>query len=315
MFNPLEQMHNRKGAYIVILALIFPACLLVMGVMVDIGLFYRSRAHLQSVADAAALAGAQNLPNCTTAANTARYYITTPRGGGGGPYHNYIDNATVAVNFSTDGQSFGPAGNRFCGVTLTAPAQSAIMHAVLGKTMDITVRAVARKASTGYAIFANEGTSADNQSALYFSTNTVKIFGNVHSNGKIAMQGIPTITNGTVTAVIPSNQATTTGKKMMPDSSKLKKPIKTNLVTLNKRVGTAAKPVNYLAESGNLIVQINTTEACYASFYAPEGNLSFQGNNLIMYGTAVADSIDFQLNSMEIHAPVNATDTEVKLVK
>lgn len=312
MFNPLERIHDRKGAYIVILALIFPACLLIMGAMVDIGLFYRTRAHLQSVADAAALAGAQDLPNCATSTTTANNYVP-PSPGGIGPWHNYVRNATVAVDFSDNGTSFGATGSRFCRVTLTAPAQSAIMENVLGSTTNITVRAVSEK-NAGYAIFANEGTSADNQSALYMTTNDVTIAGNIHSNKKLSMKGPPTITNGTVTSVVDSPHATTTAKKPMPDLSKMPGTIrKGKNLTFNAGVGTPTVPIIYTAETGNMTVTMNTTANCYASFYAPKGNISFQGNALKLYGSIVANSIDFQLVSLEIHTPLNAPGSSVRL--
>src|ERR1700742_2520169 len=69
-------------------SLIFVAiCLLVMigflGLTIDVGRLYITQRHLQTAADAAALAAAQDLPNGTTALQTACAYSATASSTGG----------------------------------------------------------------------------------------------------------------------------------------------------------------------------------------------------------------------------------------
>lgn len=327
MFNLRRLIHNKRGAHIVILALIFPACIVTMAAIIDIGLFYTSRAHMQNAVDAAAIAGAKKLPatsaNHSSVVAIAKSFIQShPEDQQDSqPIKNYVADARVAVDFSSDFINFGPTGKKYCRVTLTAPANSIVLKNILKRTPLITVQAVAARESAGYAIFADDGVSKDNQNALWLSVNSVTIEGNIHSNRDLAMKSTgSTVTNGQFTVVdytgSASDVTTVNEKEEMPDPTKMPGEIREiNHLTLDHGVGKEALPILYIAETGDIAVQVNTVDACYANFYAPNGNISFQGNNFKLYGCVVAKSIDFQLNALEIHAPAAWLNAQVKLVR
>jgi Flp pilus assembly protein TadG len=67
----------------------------IVGIVVDVGMAFRTQRQLQAAADAAALAGAQKLPDPTLAAQTAQTFGTGPSG------TNQISNVTVAESVAT----------------------------------------------------------------------------------------------------------------------------------------------------------------------------------------------------------------------
>jgi len=58
----IKRFKNESGAVVVIVALSIIALMMVTALAIDVGSLYEERRHLQTVADAAALAGAQELP-------------------------------------------------------------------------------------------------------------------------------------------------------------------------------------------------------------------------------------------------------------
>lgn len=60
-----------SGQSIVLIAILLTVLCSFVALSVDLGLVYMERSNLQTAADAAALAGAKDLPNATTAKNTA----------------------------------------------------------------------------------------------------------------------------------------------------------------------------------------------------------------------------------------------------
>ncbi len=59
----IKRFKNENGAVVVIVALSIIALMMVTALTIDVGLLYEERRHLQTVADAAALAGVQELPD------------------------------------------------------------------------------------------------------------------------------------------------------------------------------------------------------------------------------------------------------------
>lgn len=75
MKNLLKKIKDESGQALVIVA---ASVIVLMGVTafsVDMGMAYNAKAELQAAADAAALAGAQDLPNASLAAETANSYV------------------------------------------------------------------------------------------------------------------------------------------------------------------------------------------------------------------------------------------------
>ena len=83
------------GQAIVFVALMLVILIAVVGIVVDVGMAFRTQRQLQAAADAAALAGAQKLPDPTLAAQTAQTFGTGPSG------TNQISNVTVAESVAT----------------------------------------------------------------------------------------------------------------------------------------------------------------------------------------------------------------------
>lgn len=69
-----EKMKEESGQALVIVAVGLVALLGITAFSVDLGMAYNAKAELQAAADAAALAGAQDLPNMTLAKGTAENY-------------------------------------------------------------------------------------------------------------------------------------------------------------------------------------------------------------------------------------------------
>ncbi|MGI6469187.1 MAG: pilus assembly protein TadG-related protein [Syntrophomonadaceae bacterium] len=69
-----KQMQNQDGTVTVLVALLLVALMGCVALVVDFGVMYSNKSNLQNVADAAALAGAQDLTNTTAAKITARNY-------------------------------------------------------------------------------------------------------------------------------------------------------------------------------------------------------------------------------------------------
>jgi hypothetical protein len=83
----MGQHHSRTGALseehgqaVVFVLLMLVAVIAVVGFVVDVGNAYKTQRSLQSAADAAALAGAQQLPDSTTAVATAGQYGSSAAG-------------------------------------------------------------------------------------------------------------------------------------------------------------------------------------------------------------------------------------------
>ena len=92
---------NEKGQVAVIVALLIVALIGMVAFVVDVGSIYEVRRHLQTVADAAALAGVQNLPeNPDQAVQNAIYYASN-NGVSITADDVYIDPAGTSVPYDT----------------------------------------------------------------------------------------------------------------------------------------------------------------------------------------------------------------------
>lgn len=69
----IKKFKSENGAVVVIVALSLVALMMVTALAIDVGSLYEERRHLQTVADAAALAGAQQLPESQDDAETKAY--------------------------------------------------------------------------------------------------------------------------------------------------------------------------------------------------------------------------------------------------
>lgn len=176
---------RQRGAFLLLAAIILPLFLLVAGACVDIGALYIAKGRQQNAADAAALAGAQELPDSDKAVAMARDYLVR-----NGFSQEIANSATVEILES----------NTKCRVTFEAPAPLVVFRAFFetGPTIRARAAAIGTKGG-GYAIFADNGTSSDNHHALYISNNHTSISGNIHSNNGIGVTGALTLSPGEIT--------------------------------------------------------------------------------------------------------------------
>ncbi len=78
--NPVRRRSNEEGQTVVLVAIAMVALLALCAFAIDVGYAYFAHRSLQASADAAALAGAQELPDGTLAAATAKEFGTTETG-------------------------------------------------------------------------------------------------------------------------------------------------------------------------------------------------------------------------------------------
>jgi hypothetical protein len=90
-----NRLAGERGQTVVFVLLLLVAVIGVVGIVIDIGYAYRTQRALQSAADAAALAGAQQLPDPTSATQTAQQYGTSAVG------FNKIANVAVTEQVTT----------------------------------------------------------------------------------------------------------------------------------------------------------------------------------------------------------------------
>ena len=123
---------GERGQALVLFAAGLAAFLGIVGLSVDIGLLVYTRTDLQKAADAAALAGSQDLPNATTATSSANIYVTS----------NSSSGTTAAVAIS---QTF--AANDTIQVTTTRHVDYFFLKVIGLAGSDVTATAKVRSNS------------------------------------------------------------------------------------------------------------------------------------------------------------------------
>ena len=122
----LSRLTEERGSVIVFTALILTGLLAVCGLAVDFGSWFTQQRHLQGAADAAALAGAQDLPDTSMAASTAQSYASTNFSGLQSWSPSFPDAGTIDVTLS---ESAAGTFSKFVGIeskTLHAHARAFI---------------------------------------------------------------------------------------------------------------------------------------------------------------------------------------------
>lgn len=76
MKKPIKSRKNESGQSLILVTIVIAALIGFAALVVDVGVLYNSKAELQNIADAAALAGAQDLPNASLAIDTALDYVS-----------------------------------------------------------------------------------------------------------------------------------------------------------------------------------------------------------------------------------------------
>jgi len=195
MRSLLKYTKNEKGQSLVLIALLM---VVVMGFAVfgtDVGVLYSTKTHMQNAADAAALAGAQELPDDKSKAkNTAKYYAEL----------NGAEKADTVVTTPYKGDPD----------KIEVVCKKNVRYSfarILGFTdSNVISRAVAEKSHMAggpfdYALF-----SGSKDEELSLTGGELHVTGNIHTNNKFQLGGMDNKVEGKIKAV---NEIEINGKK------------------------------------------------------------------------------------------------------
>jgi Flp pilus assembly protein TadG len=197
-----DSVTDERGAVLITVVLFLPVLLLFAAFVLDVGHAFQLRRHLQSSADAAALAAAQELPNTTNAQTVANDYSASAGGRNAIPS---LPPVTTSVEFPGS-----PPGGK---VRVTQSATSRVFFAgvvsLFGHAdwdgFDVSATAVASKTSTAggtpLAVYVHElcGASSGNKGLIAAGDN-MRVEGGIHVNGqfKIGNPGFNSVGKATV---------------------------------------------------------------------------------------------------------------------
>ncbi len=180
-----EGVESERGQVVVLTALLMFVLLGMAALVVDVGYAYYAQRSLQASTDAAALAGAQALPNAGVATNLARQYSGIPSGKNREPN---LPTVTAAV------QTLCRPGAPCSPINAIEVEQTAVVDThfarVLGiDTFTVKARAVAwqRSGGTPWAIFAYDHLCGG--LVLKVNGGDTTVDGAIHSNGKLEVNG------------------------------------------------------------------------------------------------------------------------------
>jgi Flp pilus assembly protein TadG len=163
-------LNNQKGVVLVLSALLAVVLLGLAGLSIDVGNLYLQKLQMQNAADAAVLAGGQQLPDTSGATATALQYITD----------NGQDPTNASVTFSN--------GNSRINVTLTKNVPTYFMPVLGISSVPVTVSAAGVLSSAGgpfdYAIFSGSKTANLNITGGGWIAK-----GSIHTNDNLNLTG------------------------------------------------------------------------------------------------------------------------------
>ncbi len=178
-----QHVKCEKGSVTVIVAVMMVVVLSFTAFAVDMGVMYNAKSDLQNIADAAALSGAQELPDPGKASETAMEYAQK---------NGLSEGITITTPYDGDSARIEVVCTQTVSYTFAR---------VLGfEDQTVAVRAVAKKASMGgafdYTLFS--GSASD---TLTINGSDFSIQGDAHSNEKFRINGSNQSISGTAEAV------------------------------------------------------------------------------------------------------------------
>lgn len=193
---------DERGSVIVITAVSIVAMLAMLAFVVDVGSWYQVKRQAQAAADAAALAGAHDLPTSqTTATSDADSYVTKNLPGAGTPVVSFPSSTQIKVTVSTTAPSFF---GKLLGVTSASISATSVAAESAGQTN------CTNPGNGCYAMFAMDTSCTGNP--IYLGGGT-HVTGGLNSNGSINVGGggssfgDTTYGNGSGCTVRPSSWA------------------------------------------------------------------------------------------------------------
>jgi hypothetical protein len=136
--RPFHRLVPEGGQALIIVVFAMVPMLLIAGLAIDLGFAYKQHRALQASADAAALAGAQELPSATTSQSVAKVYGTKGK-------NTLVGSATVAENVTTKCLTSIPGCNPVNAITVeeTASVPTFFARVVGIKSIGLKAKATA----------------------------------------------------------------------------------------------------------------------------------------------------------------------------
>lgn len=178
--NFKNNMKNENGAVMVFVAIIMVILLAFASLGIEFGLAYYQKERIQTACDAAALAGAQYLPDTAQAKKYAKEYFKS----------NFNGEATVNVEFS----NIGVSGKEKITVSATTGVRTTLGSVVGTKNLNLVGTATAISYSEEVPAAASVSADGEFPYLLYSQSNSgtldlegnfFEIDGSVHSNGPV----------------------------------------------------------------------------------------------------------------------------------
>jgi hypothetical protein len=191
----MKIMRNEEGQTLVLTALCMSAMLGFLALALDVGVLFRSKRLMQTAADSAAIAAAQDYMwnASSTSAQAAGQSASASNG-----FANNVNNATVTINTPPlSGPNAGSAG--FVEAIVTRPVGTAFMGMFGLSTVSVSARAVAGAPTAGSAciwLMASSGPGLDVKGAYDIEAPGCGIYVNSPSNNALKVTG----NGGTVNA-------------------------------------------------------------------------------------------------------------------
>ncbi len=143
--------HGERGQSLILMAALLVGLLSMAALVIDLGNVYFSYRELQASSDAAALAGAQDLPNATATATAQTYSSKTGQKNAQFNLHNVTESATLECLTTTKVPCLPPANMNAIQVTETAVVNTffAKLFGVNSITVSATATASAKSGNFG----------------------------------------------------------------------------------------------------------------------------------------------------------------------
>ncbi len=344
---------NEKGSTIVLVTVMMTALIAMMGVVADVGYAFLEKQEIQNAVDAAALAGAQELPDISKASAKASELAQ----------QNNLEQSAIQISFEDS--------NRKIVVESTKNIKFSFVSVLNIFNSHVGARAAAVISSGGifdYTLF-----SGSSNTDLKLNGNNILVDGSVHTNDDLKVNGNCIRVTGISKAVkkirvngcriyIPHREPYSSYVDMLDYTDEVKaqaeeagqvfnssKNYNGNNVHVdnsiyvkgsvhlngNSIVGVGA----LLAEddihiNGNLITQGSDDAICLYSerdikvngnsivingiLYAPNGEISLNGNNIRINGKVIGKTVKINGNAISIIDDISASQifaTSIKLVE
>lgn len=272
----LTALHSRQdGAVLVLVAVLMVAMLGLAAFVIDVGHWYQVHRQAQAAADAAALAGAQDLPgSATTASSDATAYV-----------NKNISGATTSV--TTPYQS--SSSEIKVSVSVSSPSFFGKLLGISSATISASAAAAATPTGSPAAIFSYDSNCSDESMVVNGGNDTVT--GTTVSNGSF-FQDSNDSTFATTTyggpnkcSYVGNGSGNTYAGKSTPTSSSTLAPWPDDYATSPPACTYSASSYTFQNDNGATIP---------AGVYCASGQITIDGNDLSGNVTFIASS--FNLN-------------------